>query len=238
MSRFSRVIQLLPSDRQQQALSAERQLQAPLPVARRVAFAALSGGTGCTTAARRVASTIGSRRSARVLWVDSTDAERGDRWEGSAHVDALAVPAPVWPGGIERWRTQCESAQRAHDLTVTDWGVLDLPDLVTVAAHSHVTCVTTTTELLAVRRAVDAAAFLIESGSCTLVVASAVRTRMSPATRRMLASSPAPLMPLPHDYRARAVGSPVSGGSSFALTRLGARIMQACQPTPREAGAA
>lgn len=200
MSRIGQLLHLLPSGRHDLAIAAERDLRTPLPVVRRIAFASLAGGTGCSTASTRVTATLATRRTGGVLLVDAADGERRG-------------------GG---------NSPRTHELTLTDWGVRTLPELSAVAARSHLVCLTTTTERAGVQLALDAAAFLRASGTPSILVASAVRGRPTIGARRMLASSPIPLHLLPHDPTARRPDSTaVSDSSAFALAQLGAAIVRA-----------
>ncbi|MFT3888475.1 MAG: hypothetical protein QM713_09985 [Arachnia sp.] len=200
MSRIGQLLHLLPSGRHDRAVAAELDLRVPLPVVRRVAFAALAGGTGCSTAAARVAATLAARRPGGVLLTQA---------------------------GAEESR-RGEQPRRTHELTLTDWGVRALPELSAVAAESHLVCLTTTIERVAVQRALDAAAFLQASGTPTILVASALRGRPTVGARRMLASSPIPLHLLPHDPTARRLESTgVSDATAFALAELGAAIVRA-----------
>ncbi len=232
MSWFSRAFQISPSHRIDAAVAAERELEAPLPVIRRISFAAMSGGVGCSTATLRLAATIASRRPGGVLLVDSVAAElrAGSALRSRRGVEA--VPFPVWPEGVQAWRSQCEVRHRAFELTLTDWGVLSIPELHDVAMHSHVVCVATSAERGAVQRALDVATHLEASGTSAIVIASAVRGRATVATRRMIAAMPAESYLLPYDQRAREKrGIAVSDASSLALTQAGAGIVRASART-------
>ncbi|MDQ0642128.1 hypothetical protein [Microbacterium murale] len=203
MSRWGRLLQVWPTARHEQAITAERDLRAPLPVVRRIGFASLRGGTGCSTAARGVASTLDGRRRGGVLLLDADEA-------GS-------IQSPLSASGTTR----------APELTLTDWGSIDAARLSTISASSHVLCLTSTTERSAVQQALDAASFVIESGTPTVLVASSVRGKATPAVRRMLASSPVPVFLLPFDRTVR-LGEPGarSSASAFALATLGAEIVR------------
>lgn len=223
MSRLGLLLQVWPSDRHTRAIDAERALRAPLPVVRRVGFAALRGGTGCSTAATGVAAALTARRDRETLLVDAADDELRSAETPGSRTEVQVVPSPVWPGGIDRWRTHCEERHRAHEITLTDWGTLDPSALSAVAAHSHVLCLATTVERAAVQQALDTASVLIEAGTPTVLVASAVRGWVTPATRRMLASAPVPILTLPHDR-----GPDRSGATALALSLLSAEIVRLC----------
>lgn len=229
MTRLQTIAQLWNGEHHQRSIDAERTLHAPLPVIRRVGFASLHGGTGCTTAARTATSMLAGRRDRGILFVDAT----GRTTPSAAPVlGPVVLPAPVWPGGVDRWREWCDPHYREREITITDWGALDVTELTAVAAHSHVLCLTTGVERLAVQQAVDVAAALISAGTPTLIVASALRGRLTVATRRMLASSPIPQVTLPYDRRSRP-----SGASVIAASVLGAEIVRLCT-APRHLGGA
>jgi hypothetical protein len=223
------IAQLWNGEHHRRSIDAERTLRSPLPVIRRVGFASLHGGTGCTTAAHAATSMLAGRRDRGVLFVDAT----GRTTPSAAPVlGPVALPAPVWPGGVEAWREWCEPEYREREITITDWGVLGAPELTAVAAHSHVLCLTTGVERLAVQQAVDVAAALIAAGTPTLIVASGLRGRITAAAKRMLASSPIPQVTLPHDRHAHP-----SGASTLAASVLGAEIVRLCT-APRHLGSA
>ncbi|MGV2985935.1 hypothetical protein ACNPNP_19765 [Microbacterium sp. AGC85] len=203
MSRWGGLLQVWSTARHEQAISAERDLRAPLPVVRRIGFASLRGGTGCSTAARGVASTLDGRRSGGVLLLDAADAS--------------PIRSPLSDSGTGR----------APELTLTDWGSIDAARLSTISASSHVLCLTSTTERPAVQQALDAASSVIASGTPTVLVASSVRGRATPVARRMLASSPVPVFLLPFDRTVR-LGEPGarSSASAFALATLSAEIVR------------
>ncbi len=226
--RVGTIVQLFPQARHERAIRAESDVRSLLPVVRRIGFASVAGGTGCTTVATRVAEAIAVRRVGGVLLVDAANAEHRRLGRVSPAVDRVVVPSPVWPGGIGAWRAVSEDLHRRHELTVTDWGRLALPELMTVAEHSHLVCVTTTTELRAFQAAIDAAALLRESGTRALVVASAVRTRAGVAVRRMVASATPSAHLLPHDKNARrATDGRVSAASEYQVMSLAAAIVRA-----------
>ena len=212
MSRLGRMLQVWPTNRHEQAIAAERGLRAPLPVVRRVGFASLRGGSGCSTAARGVTSTLRGRRSGGILLIDGSDA-------------LPTRPHVSHAGGA-----------RAPEITLTDWGALDAARLSIISASSHVLCLTTTTERSAVQQALDAAAFTLESGTPTVLIASAVRGRATAATRRMLSSAPIPIFLLPFDHSTRYVehGARTSA-SAFALATIGAEIVRLCARPTSEA---
>lgn len=242
MSSIGRTLQLISAGRQDRLIAAEQEIRSPLPVIRRVAFAALAGGTGCSTVTRRVAATLASRRSGGVLLALATDEER--RVEQSGGFDArhqvprgietVDLPAPVWPDGIANWRIHTEEQHRAHELTLTDWGKLSAPQLFAVAAHSHLVCLTTTAERRAVQQALDVAAAINGTGTRTLIIASAVRGRARLGARRMVAALPCPALLMPFDSYARLAGSAAAGSmvvnslSQVALVELGGAIVTAC----------
>ncbi|KJQ54615.1 hypothetical protein [Microbacterium sp. SA39] len=228
MSRLGSLLQVWPAERHEQAIDAERTLRAALPVVRRVGFAALRGGTGCSTAASGVADALTARRDRQTLLVDATDDELRLTENSESRPAAHVVPSPVWPGGVDHWREHCEERHRAHEITLTDWGTLDQSALSAVAAHSHVLCLTTSVERSAVQDTVDTASVLIAGGTPTVIVASAVRGRATPAARRMLSSSPVRTLVLPFDR-----GGHRSGATSFALSMLSAEIVRLCG-RPRE----
>lgn len=226
--------QLWSGEHHRHSIDAERTLRAPLPVIRRVGFASLHGGTGCTTAARAATSMLAARRDRGVFFVDAT----GHLTSSTPSTpDEAALLAPIWPGGIEKWREQSDPQYRDREITVTDWGALGAAELTAVAAHSHVLCLTTGVERLAVQQAVDVAAALTAAGTPTLIVASGIRGRITAATKRMLASCPLPLVALPHDRHAGP--SSVSGiaASVLAASVLGAEIVR-LSSAPRLAGSA
>ena len=80
---------------------------------RRVAFASLAGGNGCSTVASRIATTLASRRAGGVLLVLAAGEDRraeqlaaeGGRHHSARGIETIALPDPVWPGGIDNWRT-------------------------------------------------------------------------------------------------------------------------------------
>lgn len=223
------IAQLWDGEHHRRSIDAERTLRSPLPVIRRVGFASLHGGTGCTTAAHAATSMLAGRRDRGVLFVDAT----GRTTPSAAPVlGPVTLPAPVWPGGVDAWRERCEPEYREREITITDWGVLGAPELTAVAAHSHVLCLTTGVERLAVQQAVDVAAALIAAGTPTLIVASGLRGRITAAAKRMLASSPIPQVTLPHDRHAHP-----SGASTLAASVLGAEIVRLCT-APRHLGSA
>lgn len=197
MSRVAAITRLSSSSRQAAVIEDERAVRSALPVIRRIGFVSLRGGTGCTTVMIRVAAALGSRRSRPLLLVDATGDQRSFKEED------IAVPGPVWPGGVENWRVHAETAHRRHEITLTDWGAAGLAALTSVAAHSHVLCLTTTTERLAVQETMDAAAALQDLGTPTAIIASAVRGPATPAIRRMLTSSDHPAMLMPFDRHDR-----------------------------------
>lgn len=220
------LFRVLPQALHEQAVTAERQLRAPLPVLRRIAFTSLSGGTGCTSVTIRTAALLAGRRGGRVLHVDASHAECRAEPTVVPHVDTVRVPAPSWPGGLEIWRQHCAELHRRYELTLTDWGVLGLRDLPTVAGHSHLMCLTTTMERIAVQRALDVAAFLRDSGTPTLLVVSAVRGRPTIGARRMLAAVPMPAHFLPYDPNVRRPSTTVvSDRSLLSLAKFGAAIV-------------
>lgn len=218
MSRLRMLTHLWPSDRHLQTISSERALRAPLPVIRRIGFTSLRGGTGCTTASVAVAKLLRSRRSRGVLHVDAT---------GYLTVPAIddqsnqAVPGPIWPGGEENWQRHSAAAHRQHEITVTDWGAPGLAALTSIAAHSHVVCLATTTERVPVQETLDIATALAADGTPTLIVASAVRGRLTFANRRMLALSPVPIFTLPYD-----ASDGRTPAHAFAVAALSAEIIR------------
>lgn len=259
MSRIGRTLQLLSAERQDRLVAAEQALRAPLPVVRRVAFASLAGGTGCSTVARRIAATLASRRAGGVLLVLAVGEEHraehltgeGARRQLVRGVETITLPDSVWPDGIDNWRIHAEERHRAHELTLTDWGKLPPPQLFAVAAHSHLVCLTTSTERGAVQRTLDIAAALTSTGAQTLIIASAVRGRARLGARRMVAALPTPSQLMPFDPNARlaggagagagnanaqgaaagragARGMAVSSVSQIALAELGGAIVAAC----------
>lgn len=221
--------QLWSGEHHRRSIDAERTLRAPLPVIRRVGFASLHGGTGCTTASRAATSILAARRARGVLHVDATGRPISST---VSDLQPTRLPAPVWPGGIEKWREQCDPQYRDREITVTDWGALGAAELTAVAAHSHVLCLTTGVERLAVQQAVDVAATLTAAGTPTLIVASGIRGRVTSATKRMLASSPLPQVTLPHDKHAGP-----SARNLIAASVLGAEIVRLCT-APRRIGSA
>lgn len=245
MSRIGRALQLLTAERQDRLVAAEQALRSPLPVIRRVAFASLAGGTGCSTVASRIATTLASRRAGGVLLVLAAGEDRraeqlaaeGGRHHSAHGVETIALPDPVWPGGIDNWRMHTEEQHRAHELTLTDWGKLPTVQLFAVAAHSHLVCLTTTAERGAVQRTLDVAAALAEAGTQTLIVASAVRGRARLGVRRMVAGLPTPSQLMPFDSNARLVNGAGAHGvaansvSQLALAELGGAIVDACGRT-------
>ena len=215
MSTLGRMLHVWSAARHESAITAERDLRAPLPVVRKVGFASLNGGTGCSTAARGVAATLSWRRSGDVLLTDRSGA-------------LPAIPDATAAGAVQR-----------PELTLTDWGATDAARLSSVAGSSHVLCLTMTTERSAVQQALDAASFIADSGTPTVLIASAVRGRASAATKRMLASSPIPIFLLPFDRTVRR--SETGAGSSasmFALAALGAEIVRRCARANAEVAAA
>ena len=221
------VLRLLAPYRQQAAVQAETQLCVPLPVIRRVAFASVAGGAGSSTACVRAAAVIAGRRGERTLLVDATAAERREAPLTSARVDHAAVPVPVWPSGIAAWRQACDRAHRDYEMTLTDWGKLLVQQLAAVAEHSHLVCLATALERTAVQRALDAAAFVQQSGTPVLLIGAALRGRASIAAHRMLAQAPVPSLLLRHERRllrsASRVGTPKP---SIADLQLGAAVVQ------------
>lgn len=220
MSWLGQLVQVWPTARHEHAIAAERGLRAPLPVVRRVGFASLRGGSGCSTTARGIAATLSGPRGGGVVLIDATDI---------VPARPIPVPSPVAQA----------NGSRAAELTLTDWGAIDSAQFATAAASSHVLCLTTTTERLAVQQALDAAAFAIDAGTPTLLIASAVRGRATNATRRMLASSPIPIFLLPFDRTTRrAEPAARSSASTFALATLGAEIVRRCGRPSAETRAA
>ncbi|MFJ2367741.1 hypothetical protein [Microbacterium sp. NPDC087665] len=229
MTRLQMMAQLWGGERHRNSIAAERALRAPLPVIRRVGFASLRGGTGCTTAARAATSMLAGRRDRGVLFVDAT----GYRTSSTTpEPEDVTLPAPVWPGGVDTWRQCCDPHYRDREITVTDWGTLGVSELSAVAAHSHVLCLTTGVERLAVQHAVDIAAALTAAGTPTLIVASGLRGRVGAATKRMLASSPVPQVTLPYDRHVQP-----RPASVLAVAGLGAEIVRLCT-APRSIGSA
>ena len=237
MSRLGRTLQLLTAERQDRLVAAEQALRSPLPVIRRVAFASLAGGNGCSTVASRIATTLASRRAGGVLLVLAAGEDRraeqlaaeGGRHHSARGIETIALPDPVWPGGIDNWRTHTEEQHRAHELTLTDWGKLPTAQLFAVAAHSHLVCLTTSTERGAVQRTLDVAGALTEAGTQTLIVASSVRGRARLSARRMVTALPTPAQLMPFDPNARLVaGAAVNSASQLALAELGGAIVAAC----------
>lgn len=227
MTRPAQILQLAPQRRADAVILAERGLREPLPVIRRIAFASLEHGTGCTTAATRAATVLAVRRSGHVLYVDATTPEHGIPRVLDQRISTDSVPRPVWPQGVAAWRTQCDERHRNYELTLTDWGALGITELQQVAAHSHLLCLTTTTERRAVQQTLDTAAFLRESGTQVLIVASAVREWGTVAERRMISSLPLPTQFLPCDLAARRLDTVVIGSASMLpIIELGAAIIR------------
>ncbi len=239
MSRLTRMLHLFPQARQDAVIAAEQSLRAPLPVIRRVAFAALSGGSGCSTTSRRAAATLAEHRSRPVLHVFAADTTLVATDSPERHrVDTLVVPEPRWPGGVTQWREACDERHREYEITVTDWGRLDLAALAEVAAHSHVVCLTTTAERLAVQHALDTAERLRSAGTPAIIVASAVRGRAGVAERRMIAGVPGDAHLVPFDQHAREDDDRLSESSHLALMLLGASIVGAGTDQRRSVSAA
>lgn len=236
MSRAGVLTRLLRSERFSAAVAAEADMRAAMPVTRRIGFASLDGGAGCTTAATRVALTLSSRRTGRLLLVDASDEDPRRPLHDAPAFDTDAAPSPLWPDGIARWNENFEATHRRYELTLTDWGSVSMPALIAVADHSHVLCIATTMERAAVQRALDAASFMQESGTTTFIVASAVRGRATAGAKRMISSLPQPGFALPFDLPLPPEREPEGGiaspspSSLLPLAQLGAAIVRASVP--------
>ncbi|MGO1770853.1 MAG: hypothetical protein ACTHZX_12950 [Microbacterium sp.] len=213
----------------------EERIAAPLPLSRRIAFASLSGGTGCTSTAARVAATLASRRGGRVLGVSAQG--RGPSIAHHAGVPRGELPvvdlgAPVWPGAIEQWWAVTGELLPAHDLVVTDWGALPQSALRGVAEHAHALCLVTSCEHRAIQDAVDVAEAVRVAHRVPVTLAVVeVRQRASAALRSVVRRLPVDHVLVPSDRRF-SLASPPTGPhlrarSAVAYRRLAASAVDA-----------
>lgn len=215
--------------------SLEEAIRTPLPVSRRIAFASLSGGTGCSTVAARVAATLHTRRNGRVLGVDAQGASPSMAHHAALPADALPVVQlgeSPWPDGIGRWRERTHGLHPGPDVTVTDWGALTPPRMQLVARHSHALCLVAPSERAHLQRALDWAAALRETHGTEVVIAAVdLRAPAAPATRVILSRMPVTTVRIPRDGRLGAIrplpNTALRGASVLAFRRLAAALVTA-----------
>lgn len=213
----------------------EERIAAPLPLSRRVAFASLVGGVGCTSTAARVAATLSARRGGRVLGVNAQGTSPSLAHHAGVprgELPVLDLAATAWPGAIEQWWELTAELLPAHDLVVTDWGALGQSALRAVAENAHALVLVAPCERGRIQDAVDVAEAVRVAHRVPVSLAIVeVRQRASAALRSVVRRLPGDAVLVPHDARFSLASPPIGrrlrATSAVAYRRLAASAVDA-----------
>lgn len=183
-----------------------RQVSTPLPVRRRISLASLVRGCGTTSLTRELTLMLARQRPDRLLVVSTADpgASQLSRL-GPAHTVRRLDPE-CWNDPRGCWNDAVGDAQRIHDLTVTDWGAVPVPQLNHVAADSHALCLVAPADRAVLQSTLDYAAELHKQLPVLMAVVD-VRGVVGPSIGPLVRHLPTRAVLLRHDPRYR-TGSP------------------------------
>jgi MinD-like ATPase involved in chromosome partitioning or flagellar assembly len=228
---------------------ADEAIRMPLPLSRRIGFVQQQGGTGASTTAAAVASTLATRRSGLVLGVNASAGPRSIAWHAGAPgttppsarrenartsadaADGLAMsPSGVRmldlsiehlvPAASRTWYESVTPISRFFDVVCTDWGVRPWNiDLGDVAASSHVVCLSARSDRQSAEDAASLVPAIAAAGSSVVLALTDVGGTGAASVGWLRDALGIPVVLIPHDA-ARASGSATPSSSLGTRTRL------------------
>lgn len=207
----------------------QRDMTAPLPLRRRIGVLTTHGGSGATTLAAEMAEVLSSRRSSPVLHIDAQAYEVfTETRHGASPLESHT------PGDFDSWWERFGTAQRRHEITITDWGHIPVERLTAIAEHSHAVCLTVPAERSAIIHA-HGVALALQQFTPTVMVVQDIHNTAPRSIRLLIKALGVPTVRVPHEPRAQlTVQSPRPKRRSYALAiqRVTARVVRAVDASP------